>query len=359
MAKKDKDSLVVKASSREELIRKMESKYKHPVSKRIKETKAYSSGILELDIASGIGGHKCGGIIEIFGAESSGKSLIALKAIATAQRKYNKPCVLFDLEFATPEQWMLMHGVNPEECETPPVQDGEEMFDMALDFVRSGLYAYIVVDSLVGAIPRAILDGSVASHDVGVDARMIAKGLRKLQEALSSVDTNLIIVNQIRAKINQSGFGNPETTPGGYALKFYSAQRLKVSKKMGSDFKRNNQVAGHTVVTNYVKNKSAPPKRKAEFRIDFERGVNNMSALLTHGLEFEVIQQDGNMLEYSGIKVNGSKQFEAELQNDPVAADALWDDILKKMKEDIPTVSAAVPDNSDDDEEEVGDGIES
>ena len=329
MAKK-KEKTVIKASSREALINAMRSKYGHDILRQTKAVKAYSSGILELDIASGIGGHKCGGIIEIFGPESTGKSLIALRAIATAQQKYGLPSVLFDTEFGTPEDWMITHGIDPSMMEIPIFKHGEEVFDMALDFAKSGFYAYVIVDSLVGAVPKAILDGSVGDHDVGVVSRMVGKSLKQMTLTLSDVDTNLMVVNQIRMKIPQGGvqMGSPETTPGGNALKFYATQRVRTGKKPQSEFRRDSEVVGHTVFSTYKKNKSAPPLRKAEFKLDYFRGVNNVPDLLHRGVALDLIEVTGNTHVYKGAKAVGSKKFMEELQNDPILSETLWEEIV-------------------------------
>lgn len=318
--------------TREALLEQMRKKYKREILRQTKKVKSFSSGILELDVASGIGGHKCGGVVEIYGAESTGKSLIALRAIATAQKKYNLPSVLFDTEFGTPPDWMATQGVDLGMIELPDFSHGEEIFDMALDFIKSGIYAYVVVDSLVGAVPEAVLGGSVSDRDVGVEARMIGKALKQITLELSKVDTNLMIVNQVRVKIPQGGYsiGNLETTPGGNALKFYSTQRIRTSKKPQSEFRRNGEVVGHTVVAVYKKNKSAPPLRKAEFRLDFFQGVDNSTALFHRGVELGLVTQKGNTYEYQGTTFSGSKKFLLALSEDPILADTLWSDILNK-----------------------------
>lgn len=310
----------------------IKSKYKNNLRDLNKESskESYSTGIITVDIASGIGGFPQGNMIEIFGPESSGKSLLVLQAMGHAQKKYNKPSVYFDLEFGTPKEWMITYGIDPNMIVAPGGEDltAEKAFDMALDFVGSNLYAYVVIDSVVGLVPEAELEGSMTDQQMAILARIMGKGLRKIAPILSKTQTCLVFINQVRDVVGIT-WGDPERTPGGKALKFYAAQRYKIKKVSGSDVKRGDELIGHGIDVQVVKNKLAPPKRRGQFPILYEKGVNFELLLLEEGLSKNVIGKKGNkyfLLSDEKVSANSKEEF-LKVLKDPVIYDLIYNQV--------------------------------
>jgi len=334
MTKKGKSEIPTDPNEFKEYIRK---KYKDKIrnlESTSKTEKAYSTGIITVDIASGIGGFPRGNMIEIFGPESSGKSLLVLQAMGHAQKKYNKPSVYFDLEYGTPKEWMKIYGINTDMIEAVGQVSAEEAFDMALDFVCSGLYAYVVIDSVVGLVPQAEIEGTMEDQQMAALARIMGKGLRKIAPELNKTETCLIFVNQVRDAVGVM-WGDPEKTPGGRALKFYAAQRYKVKKILKSDVKTGDLLIGHSIDVCVVKNKLAPPKRRGQFPILYEKGVDFELLLFEEGIGKGVIRRAGN--KYSLVadeKVNAnSKDAFIELLKDPVMYDLVYNKIWEKRND--------------------------
>lgn len=274
-----------------------------------KPTKYYNTGTIGLDIASGIGGFPRGKVIEIFGPESSGKSLTALKAVATAQKLYGLPSLYLDLEAATPLSWMETLGVDLNMLTFLPADPsltGEKALDIVRDAVKANIYAYVVVDSVVGLVPKAELEGSIQNNYVATRARVVSKGISVIVPEFSQSDTTVIFINQIRMNVGVM-FGNPEVTPGGKAIKFYAAQRYRVSKKSASDKKDGKDIVGHTVRVKNVKNKLGPPHREAEYDIYYTRGVDDIANLHKIGLDYDIITQDGHTHTFTGIDDQGAE----------------------------------------------------
>lgn len=345
MVKKDKKDKEV-PTDRSKLKAYMEKKYKGLRNLgEEKEKEVYSTGIITVDIASGIGGFPRGNMIEIFGPESGGKSLLTLQAMAHAQKKYDKPSAYFDLEFGTPAEWMKIHGIDLDMIEAPNADlSAEDTLDMAVDFVSTNLYAYVVIDSVVGLIPQAELEGDIGDQQMALLARVMGKGVRKLAKEVSKTQTCLIFINQIRDAVGVM-WGNPEKTPGGRALKFYAAQRYKVKKVSQSDVKgKQGIVLGHGIDICVIKNKLAPPRRKGQFPILYEKGINFERLLLEEGLRRSVIRRSGSkyvLTTDEKVFANGKEGF-LELLKDPVMYDMIYkmvwegrDNAAQKEEEDF------------------------
>ena len=324
MTKKDKEVPTDSKEFKEYIKRKYKNVLRDLDGEKPKGV--YSTGIITIDIASGIGGFPQGNMVEVFGPESSGKSLLVLQAMGHAQKKYNKPSVYFDLEFGTPKEWMETYGIDISMIEAPGGNlSAEKAFDMALDFVRSGLYAYVVVDSVVGLVPEAELEGNMGDQQMAALARIMGKGLRKIAPELSKTETCLIFINQVRDAVGVM-WGDPERTPGGKILKFYAAQRYKVKKVSGSDVKKGELLMGHSIDVRVVKNKLAPPRRRGQFPILYEKGINFEQLLLEEGLRRGVIQRAGSkyvLTTDEKVSANGKDTF-LELLKDPVTYDLVY-----------------------------------
>jgi len=330
MNKKDKEV----PTEREELKKYIESKYKRSLRDLSGEkTKGfYSTGIITVDTASGIGGFPQGNMIEIFGPESSGKSLLVLQVMGHAQKKYNKPSAYFDLEFGTPKEWMQIYGIDTDMIEAPGADlSAETAFDMILDFVSSGLYAYVVIDSVVGLVPKAEIEGDMEDQQMALLARIMGKGLRKIAPKLSKTETCLVFINQVRDAVGVM-WGDPERTPGGKILRFYAAQRYKIKKVSGSDVKKGEILLGHSIDVCVVKNKVAPPRRSGKFPVLYEKGVDFEQLLFDEGVGKGVIKRIGNkysLVSDEKVSVNGKEAF-IKLLKDPVMYDFVYNQVWEK-----------------------------
>lgn len=258
--------------------KQMRSKYGESIRDFDKEQsrsrRAYATGIITVDLASGLGGFPQGNLIEIWGPPSAGKSLLALQAMGYAQKVYALPSVYFDLEYGTPAEWMKIYGIDLNKSEVVGQVSCEEAFDMMIEYVESNLYAYLVIDSVAGLVPKKELEGTVEeTKGLALQARAISKGLRKFIPVLNRSKTCALFINQTRLKPNVL-FGSPEDTVGGMALKFYTAQKYHVRKASGKDVKRGEALIGHTVNVRVTKNKLAPPQTRASFPILYETGVD-------------------------------------------------------------------------------------
>jgi len=264
----------------------------------------YSTGILSLDIASGIGGLPKGRIVEIYGPESSGKSLLALVAAAYAQKVYNKPSLYIDLEGATPPQWLQTLGLDLDMLtviKAGPDVTAERVLDLLIEASNRNIYAYSIVDSVVGLVSSKEFEESIAKESMGVLSRILGRGLKVLVPALNQSETCAIFINQTREKIGVM-YGDPETTPGGKALKFYASQRYRISKKSGSEEKNGTAVLGHTVAIKNKKNKLGPPQVEAELPINYLKGVNNIADLIKYGRLYRYIVQSGQFYDVFSSK---------------------------------------------------------
>ncbi len=271
-----------------------------------------SAGALSLDIGLGIGGYPRGRIVEIYGPESSGKTTLALTAIAEAQ-KAGGTAAFVDAEHALDVNYARNLGVNTEELLISQPDTGEQALEITETLVRSGALDILVVDSVAALTPRAEIEGDMGDSHMGLQARLMSQALRKLTGAISRSKTTVVFINQIRMKIGVM-FGNPETTTGGNALKFYSSVRLDV-RRIGA-IKSGDEVIGNRTAVKVVKNKMAPPFAKVEFDIMYGKGISREGDILDLGVKFEIVDKSGAWFSYNGERLgqgrDNSKNFLAE-----------------------------------------------
>ncbi|MEK6532486.1 MAG: recombinase RecA [Nitrospirota bacterium] len=278
---------------------------------------AISTGSLGLDIALGVGGLPRGRVIEIFGPESSGKTTMTLHCIAEVQ-KTGGVAAFIDAEHALDLTYAQKLGVQADELLVSQPDTGEQALEIAETLVRSGAVDLIVVDSVAALTPRAEIEGEMGDSHMGLQARLMSQALRKLTAAISKSQTTLIFINQIRMKIGVM-FGNPETTTGGNALKFYSSVRLDIRRI--ESVKEGQDVMGNRVRVKVVKNKMAPPFRQAEFDIMFAEGISKTGELVDIGVEKKIIDKSGAWYSYKGERVGQGRDAAREfLKNNPAAA---------------------------------------
>ncbi|MCG8408779.1 MAG: recombinase RecA [Phycisphaerales bacterium] len=265
---------------------------------------AISTGALSVDMALGGYGIPRGRIVEIFGPESSGKTTLALNVIAAAQRT-DGVAAFIDAEHALDPAWMKRNSVNPETLLVSQPDGGEQALEIADMLVRSNAVDVIVVDSVAALIPKAELEGEMGQSQVGGQARLMSQAMRKLTAAISKSKCIVIFINQIREKIGVM-FGNPETTPGGRALKFYSSVRIDVRRI--ASIKEGDRVTGNQVRARVVKNKVAPPFRDAQFDIMFDSGISQSGDLLELGVKYTIIDKQGAWFRYGDIQLGQGRE---------------------------------------------------
>ena len=270
------------------------------------------SGALSLDIALGIGGFPRGRIVEIFGPESSGKTTVALHAIAEAQ-KQGGIAAFIDAEHALDPVYAKNLGVDVDNLIVAQPDTGEQALEIAEQLVRSGAVDIITIDSVAALVPKAEIDGEMGDSHVGLQARLMSQALRKLTGVLNKSNTVAIFINQLREKVGVM-FGNPETTPGGRALKFYASVRLDVRKQEA--IKVNGEVVGTRTKVKVVKNKVAPPFREAVFDIVYGKGISNEGCVLDLATDMNIVDKSGAWFAYNGQKIGqgreNAKQFLAQ-----------------------------------------------
>ncbi len=289
-------------------------------------TQVIPTGSLTLDIATGIGGFPRGRVVEIFGPESSGKTTLALNAIAQAQ-KLGGIAAFIDAEHALDVNYASRLGVKLEELLVSQPDTGEQALEIAEALVRSGAVDIIVVDSVAALVPKAEIEGDMGDSLPGLQARLMSQALRKLTAAISKSMTTVIFINQIRMKIGVM-FGNPETTTGGTALKFYSSMRLDIRKV--DSLKEGQDVIGGRVRVKIVKNKVAPPFRQAEFDIFFNEGISRLGEIIDLGVDRNIIEKAGSWYSYKGIKIGqGRDNVKEYLKNNPEISSEIEQKILE------------------------------
>ena len=281
---------------------------------------AISTGSLGLDIALGVGGLPRGRVIEIFGPESSGKTTMTLHCIAEVQ-KTGGVAAFIDAEHALDLNYAKKLGVQADDLLVSQPDTGEQALEIAETLVRSGAIDLIVVDSVAALTPRAEIEGEMGDSHMGLQARLMSQALRKLTAAIAKSQTTLIFINQIRMKIGVM-FGNPETTTGGNALKFYSSVRLDIRRI--ESVKEGQDVMGNRVRVKVVKNKMAPPFRQAEFDIMFAEGISKTGELVDIGVEKKIIDKSGAWYSYKGERVGQGRDAARDfLKNNPAVANEI------------------------------------
>jgi recombination protein RecA len=295
-----------------------------------------STGALSLDIALGGKGLPRGRIIEIFGPESSGKTTVALHAVAGAQRT-GGVAAFIDAEHALDPSWAKRLGVDLESLLVSQPSSGEEALKIAEMLIKSNAVDIIVIDSVAALVPKAEVEGEIGDQHMGLQARLMSQALRMLNPTISKTKTCMVFINQIRQKIGVM-FGNPETTSGGMALKFYSSVRMDIRKM--TTVKEGEETVGSRVKVRVVKNKVAPPFRQAEFDLMYDRGISREGDLLDLGIEDKIIEKSGAWISYGDVRLGqgreNAKQFLRENQ-------ALVEEITRKVLEKRGLVSSAPP----------------
>ena len=307
-----------------------------------------SSGSLGLDLALGIGGFPKGRIIEIYGPESSGKTTLALHAIAEAQKK-GGTCAFIDAEHALDPSYARKLGVDVENLLISQPDGGEQALEIADTLVRSGAIDVLVVDSVAALVPKAELEGEMGDTHVGLHARLMSQALRKLTGTVSRSNTLMIFLNQIRLKIGVM-FGNPETTTGGNALKFYASCRLEI-RRIGA-IKEREETTGNQTRVKVVKNKMAPPFRQVEFDIMYGEGISKVGELIDLGVKAGVVEKSGAWFSCDGQRIGqGRENAKQYLRDNPAMAES----IEKRIRGQATAVAGAMmvaPDADGEAEEE-------
>ncbi len=308
------------------------------------DIEAISTGSISLDIALGIGGVPRGRVIEVFGPESSGKTTLALHIIAEAQ-KTGGVCAFVDAEHALDPIYANKLGVKMDELLVSQPDNGEQALEITDTLVRSGAIDVLVVDSVAALTPRAEIEGEMGDSHMGLQARLMSQALRKLTGTISKSRTTVVFINQIRMKIGVM-FGNPETTTGGNALKFYASVRLDI-RRIGA-IKDREEVVGNQTRVKVVKNKVAPPFRQVEFDIMYGEGISKLGELVDLGVQANIVDKSGAWFSYNGERLgqgrNNSKQF---LKDNP----AIANEIEAKIRAQSGTVANAMMTGKGDDSE--------
>ncbi|MEZ5053742.1 MAG: recombinase RecA [Chitinophagales bacterium] len=335
MSKEDKvvkEAISEKAKALQLTLEKLDKQYgKGTVMKlgdnSIVESEVISTGSLGLDLALGIGGIPKGRIIEIYGPESSGKTTLAIHAIAEAQKR-GGICAIIDAEHAFDKKYAEALGVDTDNLYITQPDDGEQALDIAEQLIRSAAIDLVVVDSVAALVPRSEIEGEMGDSKMGLHARLMSQAMRKLTGAINKTSCSCIFINQLREKIGVM-FGNPETTTGGNALKFYASIRLDI-RRTGQIKDKEGNVIGNQTKVKVVKNKLAPPFKVAEFDIMFGKGVSKEGEIVDMGAELGILQKSGAWYSYEGQKVGQGRDQVKQLMLDNTG---LADEIEGKIRE--------------------------
>ena len=289
---------------------------------------AIPTGAMALDVALGIGGVPRGRVLEIFGPESSGKTTLTLSIIAQAQKRKGTAAFI-DAEHAFDSTWAKKLGVNLDDLLISQPDTGEQALEITEMLVRSNAIDVIVIDSVAALVPKAEIEGEMGASHMGLQARLMSQALIKLTAAISKSKSSVIFINQLREKIGVM-FGNPETTPGGRALKFYSSVRLDIRRI--AQIKRGEEIVGGRVRVKVVKNKVAPPFKQAEFDLMYDEGVSAVGSILDVAETFELIKQSGSWLLYGDEKLGqGRENAKSFLRENPKVLNELEKRILERI----------------------------
>ena len=296
------------------------------------DIEAVSTGILPLDIAIGIGGLPRGRIIEIYGPEAGGKTTVALHMIASMQA-HGGTAAFIDAEHALDPVYAKRLGVDIEELLLAQPDTGEQGLEIADSLISSGAVDMVVIDSVAALVPKSEIEGDMGDSHVGLHARMMSQAMRKLAGVINKTNTVVIFINQIREKVGVM-FGNPETTTGGRALKFYSSVRLEVRK--GEAIKQGTEIVGNRVKVKVAKNKVAPPFKTADFDLIYGEGFSRLGSIIDMGVEFEIIRKAGAYLYYNEQKLGqGKDNARKYLQDNPKIADEIENKILASVRKNV------------------------
>ena len=292
------------------------------------EIDTVSSGSLTLDIALGVGGYPKGRIIEIYGPESSGKTTFALEAIAEVQKAGGKAAFI-DAEHALDPVYAKNLGVDINDLLLSQPDTGEQALEICEALVRSEAISIVVIDSVAALVPQAEIEGEMGDSHVGLQARLMSQALRKLSGTISKTNTIAIFINQLREKVGVL-FGNPETTPGGRALKFYSSVRLDIRKI--ENIKQDGEVVGNRARVKVIKNKVAPPFREAEFDIVYGKGISKEGNILDLAVNLDIVEKSGAWFSYNGEKIGqGRENVKKYLSENP----KVMDELEKKIRDNF------------------------
>ncbi len=296
------------------------------------DIEAVSTGILPLDIAIGIGGLPRGRIIEIYGPEAGGKTTVALHMIASMQA-HGGTAAFIDAEHALDPIYAKRLGVDIDNLLLAQPDTGEQGLEIADSLISSGAIDMVVIDSVAALVPKSEIEGDMGDSHVGLHARMMSQAMRKLAGVINKTNTIVIFINQIREKVGIM-FGNPETTTGGRALKFYSSVRLEVRK--GEAIKQGTEIVGNRVKVKVAKNKVAPPFKTADFDLIYGEGFSRLGSIIDMGVEFEIIRKAGAYLYYNEQKLGqGKDNARKYLQDNPKIADEIENKILASVRKNV------------------------
>ncbi len=296
-----------------------------------KQVESIPTGSISLDLALGVGGLPRGRIIEIFGPESSGKTTLALHCAAEAQKR-GGVAAFIDAEHALDPSYAKRIGVNIKDLLVSQPDSGEQALQIVENLVRSKEVDIIIIDSVAALAPRVEIEGEMGAQHIGLQARLMSQALRKLSSIVSKTKTIVIFLNQTRMKVGIM-FGNPETTPGGLALKFYSSVRIRLQPR--AKIKSKDKIIGVRVEAKIVKNKVAPPFKTAEFDIYYNEGISYIADLINVGIKYDVIKKSGSWLEYEKQKLGqGMEAVKQFLRNNPKLVEKIRKDVLERVKEE-------------------------
>lgn len=315
--------------------------------KQVEKIDAISTGSLGLDMALGIGGVPKGRIIEIYGPESSGKTTLALQIVAECQRN-GGIAAFIDAEHALDVYYAKNLGVDTQNLLVSQPDNGEQALEILETLTRSGAVDLIVIDSVAALTPKAEIDGDMGDQHVGLQARLMSHALRKITGVLHKMNATLIFINQIRMKIGMMGYGSPETTTGGNALKFYASVRIDIRRI--ATLKQNEQNIGNRAKAKVVKNKVAPPFREAEFDIMFGEGISKEGEIIDYGIKLDIIDKSGAWLSYGDMKLGqGRENAKVFLKENLTIAQ----EITSKIREQIGIKDEILPLPDEPEEEEL------
>ena len=297
---------------------------------QVENVEVIPTGSVALDAALGVGGYPKGRIIEIYGPESSGKTTLAIHAIAEAQKE-GGIAAFIDAEHAFDRFYAAKLGVNVDELLISQPDNGEQALEIADQLIRSSAIDIIVIDSVAALTPKAEIEGDMGDNKVGLQARLMSQALRKLTSTISKTNTTCIFINQLREKIGVM-FGNPETTTGGNALKFYASVRLDIRRV--TTIKDGDQPIGNQVRVKVVKNKVAPPFRKAEFEITFGEGISHIGEIVDLGTELGILKKSGSWFSYGETRLGqGRDAVKRVIQDNPELCEELEEKIKEALRE--------------------------